>query len=295
MSALIVPVYLNQRLVFDLVAMLQGGISTVSRLEVTESDLNKERVDLSTRFSLADAFGSLLRIDLGGAKANEKSGEVKRSTSSERTHTPASLFAALRDELHEKSAVINPADRTPEPGDFVEFKAGMRKNPLIQGLDQVTQLLAIADMFTTPISQGQQRSKQKAIPTESELGTLAKQLKHIADTLREGTTRDLVASGLGGGYSAVVTVETQFLNDAAMTDLIDGTFSVLGKVTRVVAEGAGKISLVRNSSVNMSPKILNELTQSFRNLQSTPGFETPDMTYEIEGPAIQVIPVAIFS
>ena len=37
MEKLIVPVYLNQRLVFDLLAMLQGGISTVTAINKTEN------------------------------------------------------------------------------------------------------------------------------------------------------------------------------------------------------------------------------------------------------------------
>jgi hypothetical protein len=295
MTAPIVPVYLNQRLVFDLVAMLQGGISTVSRLEVTVSDSTKEKTDLAAKFSLADAFGSLLRIDLGGSKVNEKSGEQKRTTSSERTHTPASLFAALRDELQERSAVVNPEQQVPQPGDFIEFKAAMRRNPLIEGLDQVTQMLSLADVFSAPVSQTSQKVKGKSPPAESELATLAKQLKQVAQTLKEGTTRDLFATEIAGGYSAVVTAEIGFLNDVAMSDLIDGTFSVLGKVIRAIPADGRKISLVRNSSVSMSPRLLAELVQSFKNLQSIPGFSTPDMTYEIEGPAIQVLPIAIFS
>ena len=41
-NELIIPVYLNQRIVFDMIAMLQGGIATVTRITSTESSLGKE-------------------------------------------------------------------------------------------------------------------------------------------------------------------------------------------------------------------------------------------------------------
>jgi hypothetical protein len=35
---LIIPVYLNQRIVFDLVAMLQGGIAAVTQVSQTQKE-----------------------------------------------------------------------------------------------------------------------------------------------------------------------------------------------------------------------------------------------------------------
>jgi len=53
---LLVPVYLNQRIVFDLVAMLQGGIATVTNVtEISKKMLvkmkkQKHRLGLATPF-----------------------------------------------------------------------------------------------------------------------------------------------------------------------------------------------------------------------------------------------------
>lgn len=295
MSDLIIPVYLNQRLVFDLVAMLQNGISTVSRLEIRSTEDERDMQRASGRFSLADAFGSLLKIDMDASKETDRNTQQQRTESTEKTHTPASLFSLLRGQLAARQLLVSPAVQAPVPGDFVEFKASMRRNPLIEGLDQSCELLSMADLFSEQVSQTVSRQKTKQVQSESELSVLAKQLRHINARLQEGTTRDLFATDAAGGYSAVVTVENQFLNDDAMTDLIDGTFSVLGKVIRVVTNENGKISLVRNSAVNMSPHLLAELVQSFKNLQAVPGFSTPEMTYEVPGPAFQVLPIAIFA
>ena len=72
MKKLIVPVYLNQRLVFDLLAMLQGGISTVTAINRTEA-ANQENSEITkATFGLNAAFSSLLKIDLSREKGNNK-------------------------------------------------------------------------------------------------------------------------------------------------------------------------------------------------------------------------------
>lgn len=294
MTDLIVPVYLNQRLVFDLVAMMQNGISTVSRLEVRAVDENKDRSKMEAKFGLADAFGALLKIDLGGAKEGERSSASQRTESTERTHTTASLFSILRADLNARNLIVSPEDSDVRPGDFVEFSASMKRNPLIAGLEQVTQFLSLAGVFDVPSAGDQKKGKPKMGTAESELLILARQLQSVNDKLKQGGTGDLFATNVAGRYSAVVTLENQFLNDPAMSDLIDGTFSVLGKVIRVVREGE-RISLVRNSAISMSPEFLNVLVESFMKMQATPGFSVPDMAYEVDGPAFQVLPVAIYS
>jgi hypothetical protein len=293
---LVVPVYLNQRLVFDLVAMLQGGIATVSRLETSSQNSQKIHESAVAKFSLADAFGSLLRIQLGAEKNKDRENDERKSISQERIHTPASLFFELRSELYKRKLITNPSNKLPAPGDFVEFTASMRRNPLIEGIDQITDLIAIADVFTgTADTSTSSKSKTKMPSTETELSKLAKQLKHIGDSLKVGTTQDLFATNMMANQNALVTVESQFLNDNSMSDLIDGTFTVLGKAMRVVESPGESISLLRKASVIRAPQIVTGLIDSFKNLQGINGMSIPDMKVELNGPAFQVLPIAIFS
>ena len=67
-SDLVIPVYLNQRIVFDLISMLQDGISTVSRVTTVEETSSKDERKYGASFGLSQAFSSLLKISVGGKR-----------------------------------------------------------------------------------------------------------------------------------------------------------------------------------------------------------------------------------
>ena len=67
------------------------------------------------------------------------------------------------------------------------------------------------------------------------------------DNPDEGDTIDIIAEAIPGAYKAVVTLESEYLNDPTMADLVDGKFSVVGKVIRTVEAEKGTISLLRQS------------------------------------------------
>lgn len=56
---LVIPVYLNQRFVFDLVAMLRGGIATVTRVSESERDVDKVSGEVGGAFGLSQALASV--------------------------------------------------------------------------------------------------------------------------------------------------------------------------------------------------------------------------------------------
>ena len=102
-SAPLIPVYLNQRILFDLVAMLQGGISTVTRVSETTQGRTSSANDVGASFGLPEAFASLLKINLAANRKGATSDETGRKSEEERVHTPASLFFELRNLLAEKN------------------------------------------------------------------------------------------------------------------------------------------------------------------------------------------------
>ena len=69
---LIIPAYLNQRIVFDLIAMLQDGLSTVTRITSVDSTADKDRKLYGAAFGLNQALSSLLKIDVSGRRTFNK-------------------------------------------------------------------------------------------------------------------------------------------------------------------------------------------------------------------------------
>ncbi len=292
MERLIVPVYLNQKLVFDLLAMLQGGISTVTAITKTISGLNQEQEKMSVGFGLSEAFSTLLKIDLSGSKLKSNTQENGDTISEERVHTPASLFYQLRNILIEKKYLKNLSLETPPiPGDFIEFEGSLKRNPIVETLDSLAAMMDIAETFTEKTQQKGKRHNQV-----SENAKIQRQMVSLSESLKAGSTIDLTANNLITGHTAVITVETNFLNDPMMSDLVDGQFKVIGKVIKSVEDDSKSISLLRKTALSKMPEsILQDIFGSLSSLGSEDGFDIPEMNWEIKGPALQILPIAIYA
>lgn len=293
MNLPIVPVYLNQKLVFDLVAMLRGGISTVTAVTTNSSEQDTQQQQMSAGFGLSEAFSTLLRINLSAGKSRVDSAENSSITTEDRVHTPASLFYELRGMFIDNGYVKQiSAEQLPESGDFVEFDAWLKRNPIVETLDSFAEMMNLADMF----SDEPQRKGKGGKPRQSENQKIREQMLSLSRSLKAGSTIDLTATDLVAGYSSVITVETNFLNDPMMSDLVDGQFKTLGKVIRSVRDESGSISLLRKTALSKMPGVtLSQTFDALTELESQEGFVIPEMTWEVKGPAIQVLPVAIYA
>ncbi|WIG54726.1 MAG: hypothetical protein OJF61_000512 [Rhodanobacteraceae bacterium] len=294
MNRPIVPVYLNQKLVFDLVAMLRGGISTVTAITSSIGRQQIEQQDVSAKFGLSDALSTLLSINLSGAKTKGQTNDSSSTSSEERVHTPASLFYELRNMLAEQKCLTTPAaGELPSPGDFVEFTASLKRNSIVETLDSLSEVLRLAIVFKdTP--EPPKKGGVKNYKTEDE--EIREQIASLSDALKAGSTIDLTTSETDGKFRSVVTVETEFLNDPFMSDLVDGHFNVLGKVIRSVATNDESISLLRKTALSKMPvDTLETLFAALSDLKNEKGFDVPEILWEVPGPAIQVLPVAIYA
>lgn len=291
MDRLIVPVYLNQKLVFDLLAMLQGGISTVTTVTESSSNTNTDGEKVSAGFGLSEAFSTLLKIDLSGSKEKTVGTEETNTQSQERVHTPASLFFQLRNILLEKEYLKEASLDLPQAGDFVEFEGFLKRNPIVETIDSLAEMMDIAEAFE---DKPQQKKGRRNQPSENQ--KIKQQMVKFSDALKAGSTIDLSSASLKYGYTAVVTVETCFLNDPMMSDLVDGQFKIIGKVIKSVNDSSDSINLLRKTALSKMPSALMlEALGHLSSLGSEQGFDIPDLKLEIEGPAIQILPIAIYA
>lgn len=292
MDRLIVPVYLNQKLVFDLLAMLQGGISTITTVTESSSNTNTDGEKISAGFGLSQAFSTLLKIDLSGSKEKTVGSEETNTSSQERVHTPASLFFQLRNILLEKGYLKEANEELPQAGDFVEFEGFLKRNPIVETIDSLAEMMDIAEAFEDKPQQQKKGGRNQT----SENQKVKQQMVKFSDALKAGSTIDLSSASLKAGYTAVVTVETCFLNDPLMSDLVDGQFKIIGKVIKSVNDSSESINLLRKTALSKMPSALMiEALGHLSSLGSEQGFDIPELKLEIEGPAIQVLPIAIYA
>lgn len=283
---LIVPVYLNQRVVFDLVAMLQGGIASVTQVSQSTAESSSVSKEASAEFGLSQALSSLVRVDLSARAGSSTSADSSSTLSEQRIHTPASLFMALRARLRERQYIVADSnDATYQPGDMVEFSAVLRRNPLIETIGSFVEIVDMMQAFSDRPTKG------KAKPDE--LSQMKKQMQLFTQTLTNSDTVDLVTDPLESSYRAVVTVERQYLSDPTMSDLVDGTFRVVGKVIRVINAGDEAVSLNRKSAMGkLPPAVLEQFKTALADIED---FSLPELEWEVVGPAIHVLPIAVFA
>lgn len=90
----------------------------------------------------------------------------------------------------------------------------------------------------------------------------------------------------------VLSTEQNYFIDPTMNNIIDGSFIVFGKATRVLYEGSESISLLRKSALGGIGDASNMLSSLVKEVDW--GLQG-NRDIEFHAPAMQVIPMAIFS
>ncbi len=118
-----------------------------------------------------------------------------------------------------------------------------------------------------------------------------RQIEMVKSAVTAEGSYDLIAEV--GEMRFILTTEPGFFIDPSMNDTIDGTFRIFGKATRVITSNADGISLLRKTALGKFGDVVGDLGSALEGMQSS-GFTGP-VEMEIRGPAVQVIPIAIFS
>lgn len=298
-DAPIIPVYLNQRVVFDLLAMLQDGLSQVAKVTTSDTDKDVLSREAAATFGVTNALASLLRIDLSARRTGTKESVGETSRTEERVHTPASLLFKLRQMLTERDQLTRVAGTNASfaPGQIVEFTTTLRRNPVVELMDN---MIAAFGMYMTFVAESSQPHNPKAVAKKGQLPDntntkIIAQMKSFREMLGTGPTIDIVSERFASEYSAVITLEQEYLSDPTMSNLVEGQFVVMGKVIRVVGK-AESISLLRKTAMSILPdETLANTFSHFDALSTVQGYVLPKAEWQVPGPALHILPVAIYA
>lgn len=296
-----ITLYLNQRLTFDILAVLQGGFSSFSTVQTSSHGETAEDSHGKVGLGVSNVF-ALLGVSASFQGSRKEGKTESQNTTEEIVHTPASLFAQLRMDLQNRNLVkavsLTSDIAKVDPGDFVEFEATLRKNPLIDLLDAFSTLMLLArqfepaaDLQTSRKGRARQGGSAKASKSEREYATVNRQIDAIKSLVTTGGSLDFIAEMTDIRF--VLTTEQNYFVDPSMNDIIDGTFRVFGKATRVVEESEEGISLFRRSAAAKFSAVGQALESAFEGLEGPELAESIDTI--IRGPTMQVVPIAIFS
>jgi hypothetical protein len=240
---------------------------------------------------------AFLKFGFSGDNTTEKSNLSNEEISKEKIHTPNSLFSKLRSYLHENKSITTNNFLTAKPGDFVEIKLSLRKNPLIDTLDSFSSLMKMAILFddnnATQQNKGQQKHNQSKNPNQKILD----QLDSLSNQLKAEGSLDLIGTSTDSEeFKVVLTLDRAFLGDLSLSDIADGHFSVLGKITRVIQKESNEsVNLLRKTSLSkLNRTLLDQMFSGFSQLDEH-GIQNQEIETDIHPPVIQLIPIAIFT
>lgn len=309
---LVHPLYLDYQMMTSFVAFLEGGFS----LEDEQKMTTQGSKETEGKGSLSAKLPALPLIGVSAAGEGSASGKSEHSVDyqEKRHRTEASLFNYLykRLKLEKSIHVLNSMDDLPvlNTGDLVEVSGEYKGNPLSDVVALGAQYVKYAEGIAEDAAREKKkqaaasrsgnpavRSSAQAAPP-SALATQAAALewdpvtKRIMEQmqaeLEASPVHDVLLSGLSG-VEAVLTVSADYFTSATREFLREGEVRVMGKLTRILS-GNEQINLSRRTLFGVAGGSLAEGLEAF--FRANPGLgKTKSL---IHGPAIQILPMAIF-
>ena len=274
LDRLIIPVYINEKIVLDMLAIIEDGFSMVSQINYTEhkESSSAQKVDAGISTS-APILSKFLKIDVSGGLSHEGNKGENENVIKEKVHTNVSLLSKFRGFLVENKILKSDLNFSEvRVGDFIEVEGELQKNPIINYMDSFIDLFRMADIFTEKTQLGNRTQAKNQKQKEDEV---VKQIKSFTDELKHSGTIDFILSDVKG--TTVLSVQEQYLANDNISEILGGHFKILGKVISICKED-----------------LLNELFAELKT-DDMKQFNLPELRTKIESPAVIVIPIAIYA
>ena len=291
---LVLPVYLNEKVVLDMLAILQDGFSMVSEISTTSQESNDVSGTTKGEMSSGSLLNRVLKIKLGAEVSGEKKQEEQWVSKEARFHTNASLFSEFRRQLIEHDMLTCMASDSLDIheiqiGDFIEVEGALMKNPLIDILEKFISVYRMSKIFSEPVAVGHKKqASQKELAEDAQI----QQMRALLEELRVTGTLGFVLKS--DRASLVLSAQEKYLENDNISELIGGNFKILGKVIKICAEKDEGISLVRKTPLDiLDADSLDGLIQAFES-NDLKQLHLPEVEIQISAPAAIVIPVAIY-
>lgn len=289
---LIVPVYINEKIVLDMLAIMEDGFSMVSQVSYSEhkEGNSTQRLEAGASTS-ATILSKLLKINMSGELAHTGTSDQSENVSREKVHTNVSLLSKFRRFLVEEKFLKSDFDvKKMQIGDFIEVEGELQKNPLINYMEIFVDIFRMANIFAEKPQLGGKTQARNQRQQEDET---IRQIKSFAEELKHTGTIDFILTDQKG--TVVLSAQEQYLSNDNISEILGGRFKVLGKVIAICRDETESIDLLRKTTLSvLSEDMIAEMFSGFKNDEANQ-FNLPELKTKIKGPAVIVIPVAIYA
>ena len=153
----------------------------------------------------------------------------------------------------------------------------------------------MASVFSDPAPQ--QEKKGGASQQKADKKTI-EQMQAMSDALQSGNIVNLICKVDCGkkNSTAVLPVYIDYFSNRNMNEITDGHYRVIGKITKIINEPDDSINLLRNTSFSLfQQSVLDALFSDFAGPDAQKaGMEIPNTSTTVNGPAVMILPIAIF-
>lgn len=279
------PVYLDYQAVFDMLAVIEEGISQFEEVKTVYSDSknNTEGVKANLQGKIPLGF---LSMNGGGGFSASKSREGIQSNSKEvaskKVHTSVSLFAKLRLLLTKRGMVKQVLSDKSQTGDFVEFKSRFQKIEIVQLMSALSQAVDLGNKFSD-------KKNRMKMPKE------VSEIQNLIKPIEEGflSCRDI------NKVRCLIELDDEVTGQFDVERLLRGEYRVFGKIARIEEHD---FNIFESTDLGLiKPEYLDSmLSESFNSVVTEDSdlkkmFDIPDeIPIVIRGRVFIVKPIAIF-
>lgn len=314
-------IYLNSEFVSGLVQQVFDiGLPIDEMRESIQANLVQQVREaagsLDAEAGLRSPFGNVKGRGSGSMKKTDGEDAKGEHKNQQKFHyTQANFLHNVRKELHNKNLIrtITDTDSVDDltVGSFVEFSASFEPNEINSVLDLATPDLVTA--ITKWLAKKDQRQKfdyyyglgpdelkrfleKSTLEAEAraELATAA--TNAVRQDFRNETTREYFGKVVGGTdnshVTAVTICDTEHFASQDKDRILDGTFTVMGKVSEISTTGMSILS--RNKVLNrIQQPMLDDLHEKLA-AAAPEGQLNTAFKLELKPPIVKIIPVAIY-
>ena len=201
-----IPIYLNQKIVFDMLATIENGFSEMSSVQTFSENKDSKGTEVGAQIGASNVF-AFLGVNLGSSLKGEKQINDGTKTTENRIHTPSSLFQRLRQYLQDEKQIKQLSEDSDladiRSGEFIEIKGTLQKNPIVDTIEGFIKLMELAVVF-------EDKPKGKSVqPNESK--RIISQMQALCNNLKSGNMLDLICN-VGNGVKAVLPTYLNYFN-----------------------------------------------------------------------------------
>lgn len=293
---LVIPIYLNEKIVFDLLAIIEDGFSQISEVKSSSKNISNVGGNVDSSIKSSNILSTLFGVALSAKISTESQMADNNEKIEKRVHTQVSLFSKMRKKLIEEELIKQIFNKEYsindiKSGDFVEIEGTLYKSPMIETMETI---IEVFDRFINFIDEPQLGNKKSINSQKKEYKKVMDQIKAIYSDLTKTNTIDLIME-MDNNQDLKVLLSAQmnyFVNELE-SELIDGKYRILGKVIKVIDNDDSDINLFRKTSFKIFQDTL--LDSMINEINSQDGIEIPQVISKIKGPGIIVIPIAIYA